>query len=64
MSVPHSHIYKLCGRKRQYSSKKNAEQFLRSIRKRGIIVSPNADVYKCPFGNHWHTGHKRENEIR
>lgn len=59
MTIPSSHIYKLCERKRKYSSKKNAINFLNGLKKKGILVSPLAEVYKCPFAEHWHTGHKK-----
>ena len=49
----------MCESKIRHGSKKCAENALRKIRKTGMIVSPDAHAYKCPFCQGWHLGHTR-----
>lgn len=47
----------MCERKKRFSAKKHAEARLKSIRKKGIIVPPDAHVYLCPVCSGYHLGH-------
>jgi len=47
----------MCDRKKRFTTKKHAEARLKSIRKKGIIVPPDAHVYLCPFCEGYHLGH-------
>jgi hypothetical protein len=61
-NIPESHREKLCESKKKYSNEKNALDHLKVIRKRGLIVPPNARAYKCFFCGFWHLGHKRDDD--
>jgi len=47
----------MCDKKKRFSAKKHAEARLKSIRKKGIIVPPDAHVYSCLFCGGFHLGH-------
>lgn len=49
-----------CGTKFQYRTKKRAINYLRRIKKTGVIVPSNAHAYICSQCNYWHLGHKRK----
>lgn len=56
--IPKTHIWKLCERKKKYSSEKNALAHLRQMRKKGLIIPANASAYRCPIDpSHFHLGH-------
>lgn len=48
----------MCDRKKRFNKKINAENMLKSIRKKGVIVPPDAHAYHCPFCAGWHLGHE------
>lgn len=62
MTIPQSHIDKLCTKKFQYSSKKAAEARIKAKRKKGFLISSNLRIYKCSFCFGWHLGHVKNQE--
>lgn len=61
MNIPESHIEDICGRKHPYSSQKDAEFKIRSMRKKGKIISPLMKIYKCHFCDYFHIGRQGKN---
>ena len=47
----------MCDRKKRYKAKKNAENQLKFMRKKGIIIPMDAHAYQCPYCSGWHLGH-------
>jgi len=51
-------IWKHCERKKRYNSKKSAENNIKQLRKKKIIVG-KIGCYYCEFCGGWHIGHDR-----
>lgn len=59
MKIPQEHIDKLCTTKHPYTSEKDAEFKIKAMRKKGRIITPTLNIYKCRFCPAWHIGHIR-----
>lgn len=57
--TPEEHRERMCGRKKEYSSEKDALQRIKSKAKRGYIISDNIRIYKCPYCGWYHVGHSK-----
>lgn len=51
---------RMCGKKLHFISRKSAENYLKSIQKRGLIIPENANAYRCLYCGRWHLGHADE----
>jgi hypothetical protein len=55
---------KSCENKVRYTSEKEALNLIKKNRKRGIIISPNLNVYgPCQFCHGWHIGHSSKGKV-
>jgi hypothetical protein len=45
--------------KHMYKKRKSALNHIKQMKKRGVIISADANAYKCEGCGRWHLGHKR-----
>ena len=52
--------YHHCKKKEAFRSEQRAMNQIEKFKKRGYIVSPLANAYKCKYCGKWHLGHRKE----
>jgi hypothetical protein len=48
-----------CGRKIRHAYKLDAEEHLNSLIREGDARPGSMNVYRCPYCNGWHVGHRK-----
>ncbi len=54
-----------CESKRPFRSRKSVQNFLKSAKRHGVIISDFLGEYWCKYCGKWHLGHKKKGgEVR